>query len=138
MDNMSGLGIGNNYIENAVKASDKINAIKRNSGKQATDEEMMKACKEFETYLLEQVMKEVTKTVDIFGTGENTTAAMSTLQDNAKDQLLNTMAKQLTDDGSLGIAQKLYEAMSRPTVSIDEVLAKQGVVAKTDEKKEEA
>ena len=58
MDNMSGLGIGNNYIENAVKASDKINAIKRNSGKQATDEEMMKACKEFETYLLEQVMKE--------------------------------------------------------------------------------
>ena len=138
MDNMSGLGIGNNYIENAVKASDKINAIKRNSGKQATDEEMMKACKEFETYLLEQVMKEVTKTVDIFGTGDNTTAAMSTLQDNAKDQLLNTMATQLTEDGSLGIAQKLYETMSRPTVSIDEVLAKQGVVAKTDEKKEEA
>jgi len=138
MDNMSGLGIGNNYIENAVKASDKINAIKRNSGKQATDEEMMKACKEFETYLLEQVMKEVTKTVDIFGTGENTTAAMSTLQDNAKDQLLNTMATQLTEDGSLGIAQKLYEALSRPTVSIEEALAKQGVVAKTEEKKEEA
>ena len=71
MDNLSNIsGLSNNYIENAVKASDKINAIKRNSGEKATDEEMMKACKEFETYLLEQVMKEVTKTVDIFGTGD--------------------------------------------------------------------
>lgn len=73
----------------------------------ATDAELMQACKEFETYLVEQVIK-------------NTKSAMLDDEDSQGDYMkmfgdkLNlSYAEMLTETANLGIAQMLYESMKR-------------------------
>lgn len=73
----------------------------------ATDAELMEACKEFETYLVEQVIK-------------NTKSAMLDDEDSQGDYMkmfgdtLNqSYAEMLTESADLGIAQMLYESMKR-------------------------
>lgn len=73
----------------------------------ATDEELMAACKEFETYLVEQVIK-------------NTKSAMLDDEDSQGeymkmfgDKLNQSYAEMITETADLGIAQMLYESMKR-------------------------
>lgn len=73
----------------------------------ATDEELMEACKEFETYLVEQVIK-------------NTKSAMLEDEDSQGeymkmfgDTLNQSYAEMITETADLGIAQMLYESMKR-------------------------
>lgn len=101
------------YLSSSSDAANKISAI--NSGKNAvqTDEQLMSSCKQFEEYLVEMVMKEVSKSVDIFGNSGDTSSDMSLMQDNAKDQMVKDLATKITDSGNLGIAQKLFESMKR-------------------------
>lgn len=101
------------YLSSSSAAADKMNNIKRTDYTNATDDELMEACKQFEQYLVEMVMDEVMDTVDIFGTGEPSSSAMASSQDLMKDSMVQTMAKQLTDGSNLEIAQELYESMKR-------------------------
>ena len=73
----------------------------------ATDEELMAACKEFETYLVEQVIK-------------NTKSAMLDDEDSQGeymkmfgDKLNQSYAEMIAETANLGIAQMLYESMKR-------------------------
>jgi flagellar protein FlgJ len=73
----------------------------------ATDEELMAACKEFETYLVEQVIK-------------NTKSAMLDDEDSQGeymkmfgDKLNQSYAEMIAENANLGIAQMLYESMKR-------------------------
>lgn len=73
----------------------------------ATDEELMAACKEFEAYLVEQVIK-------------NTKSAMLEDEDSEGeymkmfgDTLNQSYAEMITENADLGIAQMLYESMKR-------------------------
>lgn len=73
----------------------------------ATDEELMEACREFETYLVEQVIK-------------NTRSAMLEDEDSQGeymkmfgDKLNQSYAEMITETADLGIAQMLYESMKR-------------------------
>lgn len=76
----------------------------------ATDDELMAVCKQFEAYFLEQVLKEVKKTVpDISGA----TGANKNLMDFYTDNMIQEMAAQSTEQNSLGLAQLLYEQMKR-------------------------
>ena len=90
-----------------------MNNIKIADYTNATDDELMDACKQFEQYLVEMVMDEVMDTVDIFGTGEPSSSSMASSQDLMKDSMVQTMSKQLTEGANLGIAQELYESMKR-------------------------
>ena len=101
------------YLSSSSAAADKMNNIKRTDYTNATDDELMDACKQFEQYLVEMVMDEVMDTVDIFGTGEPSSSAMASSQDLMKDSMVQTMAKQLADGSNLGVAQELYESMKR-------------------------
>ena len=101
------------YLSSSSVAADKMNNIKRTDYTNATDDELMDACKQFEQYLVEMVMDEVMDTVDIFGTGEPSSSSMASSQDLMKDSMVQTMSKQLTEGANLGIAQELYESMKR-------------------------
>lgn len=101
------------YLATNADASSKLNALTSKDYSGASDEELMGACKQFEEYLVEMVMKEVTKTVDVFGSDDSDSGSLSTQQDMMKDQLVQKMATTVSDSGDLGIAQKLYEAMKR-------------------------
>ena len=86
------------------KLSSSLSSIENGT---ATDEELMAACKEFETYLVEQVIK-------------NTKSAMLEDEDSQGeymkmfgDTLNQSYAEMITESANLGIAQMLYESMKR-------------------------
>lgn len=77
----------------------------------ATDEELMDACQEFESYLLEQVMKEMKKTTSLFSDEED--GSESALVDYFMDSTIQELATDVTEKQGLGIARTLYESMKR-------------------------
>ena len=99
------------YSKQLDPASDKLkNKISGKDYANATDEELMEACKEFEAYFVEMMFKEMMKTVP---ESELTSGANSTLVDYYKDELVKDIAKESTNQGNLGLAQTLYEQMKR-------------------------
>ena len=77
---------------------------------QKTDEELMDACKEFEAYFVEQMFKEMMKTVP---KSEETSSYGSNITEYMQDSLLQEIASESTEGNSLGLAQMLYEQMKR-------------------------
>lgn len=109
-----GIGSDSNYnsvanmLGNTTK-TDKITSTLNSS--EATDEELMDACKSFESYLVEQVFKNMEKTV------------MKSDDEEENDYLAQfgdmqyeSYAEQVTEKGDLGIAQMLYDSMKRNTI----------------------
>ncbi len=86
----------------ASKLESKLNSNLDNS----TDEELMEVCKSFEGYFVEQMFKEMKKTVP---TSEESNEYLSMFE----DMLYKQYADDITDNGSMGIAQMLYESMKR-------------------------
>lgn len=72
----------------------------------AEDEELLEACKSFETYFVEQVFKEMKKTVH---SSDDEGEYMQYFGDMMTEQY----AQAVTDSGELGIAQILYDSMKR-------------------------
>lgn len=103
----AGLYSAMNPLGNTVK-TDKITSTLNK--KDATDEELMDACKSFESYLLEQVFKNMEKTVMKDDEEENDYLTQF------GDMLYENYAEQATKQGDLGIAQTLYESMKRNTM----------------------
>jgi len=112
MDINSISNIYNTYLaDNAKKASDTASSINTSKDySKATDEELMDVCKQFEAYFLEQCFKEMLKTVD---TDDYSSASTSTMVDYYKDEMVQKLASESTENNSLGLAQMLYEQMKR-------------------------
>ena len=88
------------------------NQIKKSSSADATDEEMLSACKEFEAYLVEQVYKQVQSTIKSDDSDDNPYA------DYAYDLQAQQYAKLVSDQGKLGLAQQLYESMKKQNEAV--------------------
>ncbi len=71
------------------------------------DEKMLEACKEFEAYMLEQVYKQMDKTV------MRADEEKSDYENYFGDMRIQEFAKRATDQGGVGLAQQLYESMKR-------------------------
>lgn len=110
-----------NYAAQSSAASEKINKFRNMDYANASDEELMSACKQFEEYFVEMTLKEVFKTVDMFGMGESSSGAMSTSKDLMKDSMVQTFAEKITEESNLGLAQQLYESMRRNTIDVSEL-----------------
>lgn len=108
-------GLSSVYTDMMTQASknaeaDKLKNMASKDYAGATDDELMDACKQFEAYFLEQVFKEMQKTVHLDESGDQST---SNLVDFFKDNTIQEIAKQSTNNNSLGLAQQLYEQMKR-------------------------
>lgn len=107
----------NGYLDQYTSTSqtsasaNKISNMKSQELQNASDEELMKVCKDFESYFLEQVFKEMEKTTNLFG--EEKSDSSSKLVDYFKDSTIETLAEQSTEQNSLGLAQMLYDQMKR-------------------------
>ena len=115
-----------NYMNTtASPTAGSIDAMKNRDFSKASDEELMEACKQFESYFMEMVMKEMTKNIHL--TGEDADAGSSTMVDFYKDQTISRLAAQSTEQNSLGLAQQMYEQMKRSsnTVTMEEILQHQ-------------
>lgn len=87
-------------------ATDKLSSLNQKDLKNATDDELMEVCKEFEAYFMEMVMKEMVKTVD---QDEESNALVDYFQDSA----IADLAEQASEQSQMGLAQQLYEQMKR-------------------------
>lgn len=73
----------------------------------ASDEELMDACKSFESYMVQQVMKQVKNAVAKSDDEEGEYVSYF------GDMLYEQYANDIVESGELGIAQQLYESMKR-------------------------
>lgn len=94
-------------------ANGRADALQNKAGSdlsKASDAELMEVCKEFEAYFVEQVMKEVEKTIP---KSEEEDASMSQLTDYFKEEMIQTLAGDICEQQNLGLAQQMYEQMKR-------------------------
>ena len=110
---LSGLSsIYTDYLQTQSKNADlekmKADWVEKNKG--SDDEQLLDACKQFESYFLEQVFKEMQKTVP---KTEYSSPSTGTLVDYYKDNMIQQIATMSTEKQSLGLAQMLYEQMKR-------------------------
>lgn len=111
--NISGLtDIYTDYMNTTAKnaTAEKLKSVAQADYSQATDEELMSVCKEFESYFLEQVFKEMQKTVPQSEFADKNTG---NLVNYFRDNTIQELASQSTENNSLGLAQMLYEQMKR-------------------------
>lgn len=106
--------LANSYMD-ALKTGEsqtasKLQQTSKKDYSKATDEELMDACKEFEAYFVEQMFKEMVKTIP---ESDNTSSYTSNLMDYYKDNMIQEIAGETSEQGSLGLAQMLYEQMKR-------------------------
>lgn len=106
-------GISSSYSSYiSSQASNKLDSrVKTKDYSQSSDEELLSACKEFEAYFVEQIFKEMQKTVDVFKDGESN--PNDTLVDYFTDSTLQELASTTTETQGLGLAQMLFEQMKR-------------------------
>ena len=113
MSDLINAGISNIYTSGDYsKATEALrDKLSNTDYSQASDEELMEACKSFEAYFIEQVMKGMEKTIP--KSDEDDDSGSSYLE-MFKDNLYQEYADMAADQsGGIGIARMLYEQMKR-------------------------
>lgn len=106
------LGGLNSYIDTSAAtnaASSKLSGKLSNTSAGSSPEELREACVEFESYFMEQVYKEMLKTIG----SEESDSSMSRLVDYFKDNVVQTLSSQTVEQSGGVLAQQLYEQMKR-------------------------
>ncbi len=98
------------YAAQAAQSGSKLEGQLKTDYAKATDAELMDACKQFEAYFLEQMFKEMMKTIP---ESDTTSSYASNLMDYYKDNMVQEIASTSTEQNSLGLAQMLFEQMKR-------------------------
>lgn len=112
-----------NSYASSIAANNSTKEMTDKAKEAQTDEELMEACKQFESYLWEQVVKSMKSTVN-FGISEDD--SNSQLVDYFMDNTISKVATQLTDStkGPNSLAQQMFEQMKRTnTIDVETLLA---------------
>ena len=83
----------------------------------ADDKELMDVCKEFEAYFIEQVFKNMKKSM--VPQSQSQSGADATLKDFYEDKLMSEYAAGAAKQSENGLAQMLYEQMKRNRGTVD-------------------
>jgi Rod binding domain-containing protein len=114
--NVSGLSASaiSEYAMQESKNASSIALQKKleNTTSKTSDNELWQACKGFEAYFMEQIYKEMQKSVDALKS-EDQDKSTSTLVDYFKNQTLQDICADSVDTQSNGFAQMLYENLKR-------------------------
>ncbi len=110
-------GVGSVYADYMASqvSSGKTDALENkltNKAATATEEELMDACKEFESYFMEQVFNSMIETTKVFSDDDENGYA-SKMVDYFKDYAVQELCDQVTSGNGIGIANTLYEQMKR-------------------------
>lgn len=123
-DLINGLGNGLNTSATSYtsKATSKLeDKLEGKDLSNATDEELMEVCKDFEAYFVEQMFQAMEKMSHITDDEEEDGSAISSgyatqMREYFQDEMLSKYAENAADSNNgsgLGIAQMLYEQMKR-------------------------
>lgn len=107
------ISIGSNTGLNSITANlstlentNKLESKLKSNIDKSTDKELMEVCKTFESYFVEQMFKEMKKTVPDNGESNQYKTFF-------EDMLYQEYAEDIADNGNIGIAKLLYESMKR-------------------------
>ena len=108
------------YLTNTASSSktDSITSKKDTDYSNATDEELMDVCKEFESYFLEQIFDAMIDTTKLFS-DEDENSYAGKMVDYFKDMAVQELSTQATEQNGVGIAKTLYEQMKRQYSAVD-------------------
>ena len=111
------ISIGNDMFQYASSitssnTSTSIQNKKDTSFVNSTDEELMDACREFESYFVEQLMKQMQKTVM-----KSELTEESETESYFKDMLYQEYASEASQGEGIGIAKMMYEQLKRNNIS---------------------
>lgn len=98
--------LNSGVTDNIGKTSALEKTLEKVNTESGDDKELLEACKSFESYFVEQVFKEMKKTV-------HSSDDEGEYMQYFGDMLTEQYAKNISDSGQLGIAQMLYESMKR-------------------------
>ena len=98
---------GKTTTTSSTSADKLVNNLDNLDVEDASDEELLEACKSFETYFIEQVIKEAKKTIKDEDEKENQ------YLEYFGDNMVHEYAEMISESGDLGIAQSLFESMKR-------------------------
>lgn len=106
--NNYGEDLTNLYASTATGSADKMKDTLSKDMTQATDEELMKVCKSFESYFTQKVMESMEKMVP-----KDEEESKSSEFEMFKSTLYQEFADAASEKGDLGLAQILFESMKR-------------------------
>lgn len=111
--------IGSYYMDSVSDTSSSTSELEKTLGSgdlsNASDDELMQVCKDFESYFIEQMFKSMEKMIPK-DEDEDESSSMSSMTDYYKEEMMSKYAEYASEsDGGkgLGIAQTLYEQMKR-------------------------
>lgn len=112
---VNGIGPASNYSEYYTSATNASSSAFEETlskvSKEATEAELMSACKEFETYFIEQIYKGMEKTIM---KADDESDSSSQYTELFGDMRIQEYAKQASNQGDgIGLATQLYEQMKR-------------------------
>ncbi len=110
-------GFVNAVSDNAKAASNDITNKLKKDMSNADDKELMDVCKEFEAYFIEQVFKNMKKSM--VPQSQSQSGADATLKDFYEDKLMSEYAAGAAKQSENGLAQMLYEQMKRNRGTVD-------------------
>lgn len=112
-------GIGSYYMDSVSDTSSSTSELEKTLGSgdlsNASDDELMQVCKDFESYFIEQMFKSMEKMIPK-DEDEDESSSMSSMTDYYEEEMMSKYAEYASEsDGGkgLGIAQTLYEQMKR-------------------------
>ena len=98
------------YLRSTVTTSSNLERTLKGTGKGSDDDELLEACKEFESYFYEQVFKNMEKAM----VPKDESSAYGTLVDYHKENLLSEYSRQIVEQsGDNSLSHQLYEQMKR-------------------------
>jgi flagellar protein FlgJ len=114
MDNISNIVNSNLYnqsVSNAKNAnlSNKVSKLSN----QSTEEELTDAVKSFESYFVEQVLKEMEKSAKMLSDDEDDNSSMSMMKDIHMDGMYQQMASTLVDKAGSRFTESMVNQMKR-------------------------
>ena len=95
----------NNF--NADKVQNTLNGV----NKKSSEDELMEVCKDFSSYFIEEVIKEIKENMTLKDEDED--ASMSTLTDFHMDGVIEEISDTMLDQTGNSFVQQLYEQMKR-------------------------
>lgn len=114
-------GLGSSSISaDTVSSMASANSLTNQINDAETDGEMLSACEDFEVYLLQKMFQTMEESAKIFSDDEEEEG--SEYLDMFSENMYQAIAENMVSSGNgLGIAQMLYESMTRNTSSIDSI-----------------
>jgi flagellar protein FlgJ len=97
----SAYGLNSNTSVDADKLKNNLANIDKEN-----DEELMNVCKEFETYMIEQVIKSMEATIM-----KDEEESSTSYAEMFSDKKTTAYAEAISNQGTIGLAQMLYESM---------------------------